>query len=171
MVFYPCPGTKSREFSCGLYLQRCWVALHSVYSWQRLRPLFSPCAVSVQTPQTPAALSCPRAEWAAPHFPLCWTQFLILRPRSSGWKGSGSSIPSRGTECFVLGERERESELETTQVPVCPLSQADMTIYSSRMCHVSALLMNFSFMFHYLGSSHYWYLSMPVCFKFLFSYF
>lgn len=93
----------------------------------RCIPLVSPCPVSVQTPQTPAALSCSRAECELhPTSHCAGLSFSYCTLGVLAGRGLGAlfhySVQRDRVLCSRKARGERERELETTQVPVCPLT-------------------------------------------------
>lgn len=144
-MFYPCSGIKGdEEFPWGLYCAKVLSsAVLSCITGTLLLPLFplhlshmsaDLCCSLVELPAAP-----PDSLRLPPTSPLCWTQFLTLHLSRSVWKRSECSIPSRELEWFVQGYNEqtrqnvcvREKETwKPSKSQFCPLSQADLTIYS-----------------------------------------
>ena len=145
MVFYPSPGIKDRVLSSGLSLAKVLGSATLPFITDTgHRPLFPSVPHICRPPKPPpnphlGCELCLLVPMAAPPLLLRWPQFLILYLGSLGWKGSESSVPSREIEWFILGDGAGWGERD-----------GNHTSPSCVHC-----LINFSFMFYYLCSSHY----------------
>ena len=138
---------KKMNFPGGFILQRCWAAPDVLCLWEApcFLPLLSTCSKSLQTLQQASLpplwaalldfLALPRCP-SHPHSTGLGLLHFILEIRVERVSGLQSTL---GIKWFVGGHSGRERLTPSWKPPksqFCPLSQADLTIYSSRIHHV-----------------------------------